>query len=289
MTSAKDLQAIYEEMAGEVSEETFYRIYDQATSERFGFLFLDMHPKDSLTQVPTGVDLTPSWCRESENFLQPSCQERYEGISAKILRHKPIVHHSYEDVTDGCSTREDPETVHDRQAWTGQEGGGMRTLRIRRALPGHEGGQTDCNTATRIVLLSCGVLWKRFWVRTKYGCGGVGTPTHKKDTHIHIHIHQKPGGSDPPGKTGSRRVEQRAACAAPPVSRLSVGAVVVRSYTHTCITSTHTRPCVRRLVDAQWRGRGGRGRGGRGSHHGNSCGALATSGADGGAGRRRRC
>lgn len=47
VTSAKDLQAIYEEMAGEVSEETFYRIYDQATSERFGFLFLDMHPKDS--------------------------------------------------------------------------------------------------------------------------------------------------------------------------------------------------------------------------------------------------
>ena len=45
MTSAKDLQAIYEEMAGEVSQETFYRIYEQATSEPFGFLFLDMHPK----------------------------------------------------------------------------------------------------------------------------------------------------------------------------------------------------------------------------------------------------
>ena len=45
VTSAKDLQAIYEEMAGEVSEETFYSIYDQATSEQFGFLFLDMHPK----------------------------------------------------------------------------------------------------------------------------------------------------------------------------------------------------------------------------------------------------
>ena len=47
VTSAKDLQAIYEEMAGEVLEETFYRIYDQATKEKFGFLFLDMHPKDS--------------------------------------------------------------------------------------------------------------------------------------------------------------------------------------------------------------------------------------------------
>jgi hypothetical protein len=45
VTSAKDLQAIYEEMAGEVSEETFYSIYNQATSEPFGFLFLDMHPK----------------------------------------------------------------------------------------------------------------------------------------------------------------------------------------------------------------------------------------------------
>ena len=45
VTSAKDLQAIYEEMAGEVSEETFYSIYNQATAEPFGFLFLDMHPK----------------------------------------------------------------------------------------------------------------------------------------------------------------------------------------------------------------------------------------------------
>jgi hypothetical protein len=45
VTSAKDLQALYEEMAGEVSEETFYRIYEQATAEPFGFLLLDMHPK----------------------------------------------------------------------------------------------------------------------------------------------------------------------------------------------------------------------------------------------------
>ena len=45
VTSSRDLQAIYEEMAGEVSEETFFRIYDQATAEKFGFLFLDMHPK----------------------------------------------------------------------------------------------------------------------------------------------------------------------------------------------------------------------------------------------------
>ena len=45
VTSAKDLQAIFEELAGEVDETTFFSIYRQATSEPFGFLFLDMHPK----------------------------------------------------------------------------------------------------------------------------------------------------------------------------------------------------------------------------------------------------
>ena len=47
VTSAKDLQSLYEEMAGEVDETTFFRIYEQATSEPFGFLFLDMHPKSN--------------------------------------------------------------------------------------------------------------------------------------------------------------------------------------------------------------------------------------------------
>ena len=57
VTSAKDLQAIYEELAGEVSEETFYRIYEQATSVPFGFLFLDMFPKKNhLSPYRRGLD-----------------------------------------------------------------------------------------------------------------------------------------------------------------------------------------------------------------------------------------
>ena len=46
VTSEKDLRSIYEEMAGEISEDVFYRLYEQAVG--YGphqFFFLDMHPK----------------------------------------------------------------------------------------------------------------------------------------------------------------------------------------------------------------------------------------------------
>ena len=47
VTSGKDLKAIYEELAGEVDEDTFFKLYTQATEKPFQFFVLDMHPKKS--------------------------------------------------------------------------------------------------------------------------------------------------------------------------------------------------------------------------------------------------
>ena len=41
----KELIEIQEEVGGEVSQETFYKIYNYATADPHTFLFIDMHPK----------------------------------------------------------------------------------------------------------------------------------------------------------------------------------------------------------------------------------------------------
>ena len=47
MKDLKELDAIYEEVAGEVDKETFENVYAEATSEPYGFLFIDLHKKDN--------------------------------------------------------------------------------------------------------------------------------------------------------------------------------------------------------------------------------------------------
>jgi hypothetical protein len=42
-TELKDVQ---QECGGEIAEEVFYKMYDYATSQPFGFLFIDFHPKE---------------------------------------------------------------------------------------------------------------------------------------------------------------------------------------------------------------------------------------------------
>lgn len=41
-----ELKDIQQECSGEIDEETFYKMYNYATSKPFGFLFIDFHPKD---------------------------------------------------------------------------------------------------------------------------------------------------------------------------------------------------------------------------------------------------
>ena len=45
MKNEKDLDAVAEEVAGEVSKDVFYRIYNQAIDRPHAFLTIDMHPK----------------------------------------------------------------------------------------------------------------------------------------------------------------------------------------------------------------------------------------------------
>ncbi len=42
----KELDEIAEEVAGEVSKETFMKVYNEAIKEKFDFLFIDLHKKD---------------------------------------------------------------------------------------------------------------------------------------------------------------------------------------------------------------------------------------------------
>ncbi len=41
----KELDEIAEEVAGEVSKETFMKVYNEAIREPFDFLFIDLHKK----------------------------------------------------------------------------------------------------------------------------------------------------------------------------------------------------------------------------------------------------
>ena len=43
----KELNKIVEEFSGEISPEQFLKVYTYATSEQFGFLFIDLHKKDN--------------------------------------------------------------------------------------------------------------------------------------------------------------------------------------------------------------------------------------------------
>jgi hypothetical protein len=57
MKNDKDLQAVQEEVAGEVSKEVFYRIYNQAIDRPHAFLVIDMHPKkEHPSQFRRGLD-----------------------------------------------------------------------------------------------------------------------------------------------------------------------------------------------------------------------------------------
>ena len=47
MKDNKELDAIYEEVAGEVDRETFEDVYAEATLEPYSFLFIDLHKKDN--------------------------------------------------------------------------------------------------------------------------------------------------------------------------------------------------------------------------------------------------
>ena len=46
MKDHKELDAIYEEVAGEISQEIFEDVYAEATLEPYSFLFIDLHKKD---------------------------------------------------------------------------------------------------------------------------------------------------------------------------------------------------------------------------------------------------
>ena len=57
MKSEKDLDAVAEEVAGEVSKEVFYRIYNQAIDRPHSFFVIDMHPKkEHPSQFRRGLD-----------------------------------------------------------------------------------------------------------------------------------------------------------------------------------------------------------------------------------------
>ena len=45
LKNEKDLEAVAEECANEVSKDVFYRVFKQATDRPHSFLVLDMHPK----------------------------------------------------------------------------------------------------------------------------------------------------------------------------------------------------------------------------------------------------
>ena len=47
MKDNKEIDAIYEEVAGEVDQETFENVYAEATAEPYSFLFIDLHKKDN--------------------------------------------------------------------------------------------------------------------------------------------------------------------------------------------------------------------------------------------------
>lgn len=57
MKSEKDLDAVADEVAGEVARETFYRVFKQATDRPHSFLVIDMHPKKNHpSQFRRGLD-----------------------------------------------------------------------------------------------------------------------------------------------------------------------------------------------------------------------------------------
>ena len=57
MKSEKDLDAVADEVAGEVDRDTFYRVFAQATDRPHSFLVIDMHPKkDHPSQFRRGLD-----------------------------------------------------------------------------------------------------------------------------------------------------------------------------------------------------------------------------------------
>ncbi len=47
MKDTRELDNIFDEVAGEVDKETFENVYAEATSEPYGFLFIDFHPKEN--------------------------------------------------------------------------------------------------------------------------------------------------------------------------------------------------------------------------------------------------
>ena len=47
----QELKDIAESVSGEISEETFYKVYDTAIREPYDFLFIDLHKKKSIHQV----------------------------------------------------------------------------------------------------------------------------------------------------------------------------------------------------------------------------------------------
>ena len=47
LKDSKELDSIYEEVAGEVDRETFENVYAEATLEPYSFLFIDFHKKDN--------------------------------------------------------------------------------------------------------------------------------------------------------------------------------------------------------------------------------------------------
>jgi hypothetical protein len=57
MKSEKDLEAVAEEIAGEVSKDVFYRIYNQAIDRPHAFLVIDLFPKsEHVSQFRRGLD-----------------------------------------------------------------------------------------------------------------------------------------------------------------------------------------------------------------------------------------
>jgi hypothetical protein len=57
MKSERDLDAVAEEVAGEVSKEVFFRVFAQATDRPHSFLVIDMHPKkEHPSQFRRGLD-----------------------------------------------------------------------------------------------------------------------------------------------------------------------------------------------------------------------------------------
>lgn len=86
--SEKELKEIQEECSGEISEDTFYKLYDYATDEPFSFLFIDLHKKK---EHPSGFR------KRFNEFLIPEEITAKENISAKeknepvLPRKSPVV------------------------------------------------------------------------------------------------------------------------------------------------------------------------------------------------------